>query len=106
MASFMGKSRPMPLGHIPGAQLLTWDALLVSRERPTLRSANELRQLMQKAGVAPMDTVVPYCMIGMRASIDYFVARYLGYAARLYDKSWLDWAARGLARELAVGKKP
>jgi thiosulfate/3-mercaptopyruvate sulfurtransferase len=96
----------MPLGHIPGAQLLSWDALLVSHDRPVFRSTAELRQLMQKAGVAPTDTVVPYCMIGMRASVDYFVARYLGHASRLYDKSWLDWAARGLPRETALRSKP
>ncbi len=53
----------MPLRHIPGAQMVSWDALLVSHDRPVFRSADELRQIMQKAGVASADTVVPYCMI-------------------------------------------
>lgn len=37
-----------------------------------------------------------YCMVGMRASVVYFVARYLGYDARLYDGSIVDWGRRGL----------
>ncbi|MGH9864582.1 MAG: hypothetical protein ACRD4H_04135 [Candidatus Acidiferrales bacterium] len=33
-----------------------------------------------------------YCHIGQQASLLYFVARYLGYDARLYDGSWQDWS--------------
>jgi 3-mercaptopyruvate sulfurtransferase SseA len=35
-------------------------------------------------------------MVGMRASVVYFVARYLGYDARLYDGSIIDWTQRRL----------
>jgi len=36
--------------------------------------------------------VVSYCHIGQQASLIYFVARYLGYDARLFDGSWEDWS--------------
>jgi thiosulfate/3-mercaptopyruvate sulfurtransferase len=48
------------------------------------------------AGAEADDTVVPYCVVGLRASLDYFVARLLGYSTRFYDGSWRDWTARGL----------
>jgi 3-mercaptopyruvate sulfurtransferase SseA len=35
-------------------------------------------------------------MVGMRASVVYFVARHLGYDARLYDGSIVDWSRRKL----------
>jgi 3-mercaptopyruvate sulfurtransferase SseA len=35
-------------------------------------------------------------MVGMRASVVYFVARHLGYDTRLYDGSIVDWSQRGL----------
>jgi 3-mercaptopyruvate sulfurtransferase SseA len=35
-------------------------------------------------------------MIGMRASVTYFVARHLGYDARMYDGSIVDWTRRKL----------
>jgi thiosulfate/3-mercaptopyruvate sulfurtransferase len=38
--------------------------------------------------------VVLYCTVGLRASHLYFVARYLGYTARVYDGSWSEWSRR------------
>jgi 3-mercaptopyruvate sulfurtransferase SseA len=35
-------------------------------------------------------------MVGMRASVVYFVSRMLGYDARLYDGSIMDWSRRKL----------
>jgi 3-mercaptopyruvate sulfurtransferase SseA len=40
--------------------------------------------------------LVSYCLVGMRASVAYFVARHLGYDARLYDGSIDDWTQRKL----------
>ena len=45
---------------------------------------------------SPGETVVSYCVIGVGASMDYFVARLLGYETLLYDGSWRDWASRDL----------
>lgn len=44
------------------------------------------------AGVNPRSTNVVYCRTGMQASLTYFVLRYLGYAATLYDGSYVEWS--------------
>ncbi|MFL6440137.1 MAG: rhodanese-like domain-containing protein [Terriglobales bacterium] len=36
--------------------------------------------------------VITYCRTGMQSSLDYFVAKYLGYAARMYDGSFYEWS--------------
>jgi thiosulfate/3-mercaptopyruvate sulfurtransferase len=86
-----GVERP---GHIPGAGSLFWERLLVSTEVPTLRDPDALRALLSEAGVGPEDTVVAYCRSGLQGGFLYFTARHLGYPARLYDGSYLDWSRR------------
>jgi thiosulfate/3-mercaptopyruvate sulfurtransferase len=86
-------------GHIPGAQNVYFTRFLVSRENPTLLPEPELRALFERAGATEGKTVVVYCMIGMRASVAYFVARYLGYDTKFYDGSWADWSTRDLPVE-------
>lgn len=81
-------------GHIPGAHDLFWELTIESLRRPTLRPPDTLREMFKAAGVQPGDTVVTYCRTGMESSFLYFVARYLGYPARLYDGSFLDWSRR------------
>lgn len=81
-------------GHIEGARQLPWDAL-VSADGKFL-AADQLRAKLAAAGAAPGKPVVSYCMVGMRASVVYFVARHLGLDARLYDGSIVDWSRRGL----------
>ena len=61
-----------------------------------LHHGNLLNRFLEEAGVATGKPVVTYCMVGMRASVAYFVARYLGYDARLYDGSIIDWTQRKL----------
>jgi thiosulfate/3-mercaptopyruvate sulfurtransferase len=51
-----------------------------------------LRQEFTEAGIKPGDRVVTYCHIGQQATQLYFVARMLGYDARLFDGSWEDWS--------------
>ena len=46
-------------------------------------------------GIDPQATVVAYCQTGSRASVTYFVLRWLGFAdVRLYDGSWVEWESR------------
>jgi len=78
-------------GHIPGATNLPFETLVDADGK--WKSADELRKQMQGAGVKPGDRVVSYCHVGVQASVVYFVARYLGFDARLYDGSWEDWSA-------------
>jgi thiosulfate/3-mercaptopyruvate sulfurtransferase len=81
-------------GHIDGAKQLTWDSL-TSAEGLFL-PRDQLAQRLAAAGVTAGRPVVAYCMVGMRASVVYFVARMLGHDVRLYDGSIVDWTARKL----------
>jgi thiosulfate/3-mercaptopyruvate sulfurtransferase len=81
-------------GHLPDAQQLVWNALLDSSGR-FLPDA-ELKKKYDAIGAAKGTPVVSYCMVGMRASVTYFVARHLGYDARMYDGSIVDWTRRKL----------
>lgn len=77
-------------GHIPGAASIPYSSLV--DEQGKLKPLADLQQQFGKAGVKAGDRVVSYCHIGQQASLVYFVARYLGYDARLYDGSFEDWS--------------
>jgi thiosulfate/3-mercaptopyruvate sulfurtransferase len=81
-------------GHLPDAQQLVWNTLLDGTGR-FLPDA-ELRKKYEAIGATPNTPLVSYCMVGMRASVTYFVARHLGYDARMYDGSIVDWTRRKL----------
>jgi thiosulfate/3-mercaptopyruvate sulfurtransferase len=81
-------------GHIAGARQLTWNSLVDGTGRFLPR--DQLTQRLEAAGVVAGRPAVAYCMIGMRASVVYFVSRMLGYDARLYDGSIVDWSRRKL----------
>jgi 3-mercaptopyruvate sulfurtransferase SseA len=102
-------------GHIPGAVLVEMSSLLVQRdgipnELPpvsalegvftgALRPADELRTLYERVGVSRESVNVVYCRTGMQASVTYFVLKYLGYDAVLYDGSYVEWSNAGEATE-------
>ena len=96
-----GTYRP---GHIPGAGHVYWEEFILSREEPRFVSRDEMLALFGRAGIDPGETVISYCYIGMRASVNYFVSRLLGYETRFYDGSWNDWSLRGLPAE--TGPQP
>lgn len=81
-------------GHLPDAQQLVWNSLLDSSGR-YLPDA-ELRKKFDAIGAKTSTPLVSYCMVGMRASVTYFIARHLGYDARMYDGSIVDWTRRKL----------
>lgn len=87
----MGRHAP---GHIGGAAQLPWDTLVGSDGRFLPR--DQLQARLAAAHVVSGKPVVAYCMVGMRASVVYFVARHLGYDARLYDGSIVDWTQKKL----------
>ena len=78
-------------GHIAGAHSLYWKKLIRSESDPQLLDATDLRQQFLKAGAAPSDSVITYCRTGMQSSFTYFVAKYLGYRAAMYDGSVYEW---------------
>jgi thiosulfate/3-mercaptopyruvate sulfurtransferase len=76
-------------GHIPGAvnvpfTQMTDDKQNIDRERA--------EAAFKAAGIAPADTVVAYCHIGMQATEVLFAARLLGHPVLLYDGAFEDWA--------------
>lgn len=80
-------------GHLPGAVNLEWSTAVKDGR---LVSPSELRSLLHEAGAntGGGGEIVAYCQVGTRASLIYFVAKYLGHPARLYDGSMNEWSAR------------
>ena len=79
-------------GHIAGAKSLPYTE--IANDDLRLRSAEELRALFARAGVAPGDTVTAYCHIGQQATAVLFAARSIGHPVLLYDGSYQDWSRR------------
>ena len=102
-AEFTGKRNSLDVaeaGHIPGAASLYWQRLLVSPDNPVFRPDEELRQLFAEA-THGKHTVITYCRTGMQSSLDYFVAKYLGYDASMYDGSFFEWSLQRLPAEVS-----
>ena len=79
-------------GHLPGAKNLPFPTLAISDTDLKLKDLTTLRKLYQEAGADKGKTVVTYCHIGQQASLGYFVAKMLGYDAKLYDGSFDEWS--------------
>jgi thiosulfate/3-mercaptopyruvate sulfurtransferase len=88
-------------GHVEGARLLEWQNLFTDANEFTPKDLPTL-QRMWKGLVAPGDTAITYCYIGYRASGSYFMSRYLGYVARLFDGSYEEWNKKNLPTVKAV----
>jgi thiosulfate/3-mercaptopyruvate sulfurtransferase len=87
-----------PPGHIPGASSVPW--LELTDGQPGLFvSDDRARAALQRAGVSSERSAIVYCRSGPRAAVVTLVMRQAGYAASLYDGSWMDWTRRKLPRE-------
>ncbi|HEY2824479.1 MAG TPA: rhodanese-like domain-containing protein [Gemmatimonadales bacterium] len=80
-------------GHVDGARLLEWQTMFTDPNEFTPKDVATLKGMWAER-VAPGDTVITYCAIGYRASGSYFMSRYLGYAARLFDGSYDEWSQK------------
>ncbi len=78
-------------GHLPNATLILWQDLYADQRTGKFKSTDEIKALLAKAGVAPNQSVVTYCAVGMRASLMYWAAKAAGLNARVYVGSWQDW---------------
>jgi thiosulfate/3-mercaptopyruvate sulfurtransferase len=78
------------VGHVPGAVSVPID--LLRTEGGKLTSQEELRRILELAGVAKDKTVIAYCTIGNRASEAWFALKYLlDYPeVRVYYGSWVE----------------
>ena len=81
-------------GHLPGAVPLFWEKNLVDAEAlsQVLKSPEELRKMYAAAGATTGKKIISYCEVGWQATYTYFIARYLGYDAAMYDGSWSEWS--------------
>lgn len=86
-------------GHIPGAQLLTWQNVYADAKLQVFKSPSEVAALFTAAGASSGETAITYCQIGLRSSLLYFAARYAGLNAGNYVGSWSEWSAKGLPTE-------
>jgi thiosulfate/3-mercaptopyruvate sulfurtransferase len=92
-------------GHIVGSQSLYWKKLIRSEANPQLLDPEQLQQQFIRAGAVPGKSVITYCRTGMQSSFTYFVAKYLGYPAAMYDGSVYEWV-RAAGNELVKSPVP
>ncbi len=80
-------------GHIPGAKHLYYGEFINKDE--IFKPVNELRESFYSRGATPEKEIVLYCRLSHRASMGWFIARYiLGYSrVKVYDGSWTEWGS-------------
>lgn len=78
-------------GHIPGASNVPVATVL--NDDGTFKSADELRELYADHDVTDDESVITYCRVGERSSIEWFALHdLLGFEdVRNYDGSWTEW---------------
>jgi len=91
-------------GHLAGAKQLYWMETLSSEEHPTFLSPEKLRALLASRGLVPGKKAITYCEVGLQASHGYFLLKYLGYDATMYDGSYQEWSAAKLPVATGEGK--
>lgn len=78
-------------GHIPGAKNVPTTSVL--KEDGTFKDPDDLRKLYEDVGVTPDQSVITYCRVGERSSIEWYVLHeLLGFEdVENYDGSWTEW---------------
>lgn len=89
-------------GHIPGARSLPWDQLFDTTRCRRLHPRSKLIDRLLRAGLDPEHLVITYCQSHHRSALAFWVAEYLGYAARGYAGSWGEY---GNQNELPINPK-
>jgi thiosulfate/3-mercaptopyruvate sulfurtransferase len=86
------QEQPYVAGHIPGAKNIPWSK--AANENGTFKSAEELKELYQDAGVNSGE-IIAYCRIGERSSHTWFVlTELLGHSdVKNYDGSWTEYGS-------------
>jgi thiosulfate/3-mercaptopyruvate sulfurtransferase len=88
-------------GRIPWARNIP--AARLYREDGTFRRPEELRAILEEAGVHEGTRVITYCGVGISAAAGAFAARLAGIEdVALYDGSWEEWG-REHSRPVARG---
>jgi thiosulfate/3-mercaptopyruvate sulfurtransferase len=89
-------ARRYSAGHLAGASNVYWQETLVSEDNPVFLSPEKLRALYASRGIVPGKKIVTYCEVGLQASHGYFLAKYLGYDAAMYDGSYQEWSSKNM----------
>lgn len=77
-------------GHVPGAVNVPYASLY--RKDLTMKSPEELREILAEAGVTPATRAITYCGCGISASALLYALTRAGLErAELYDASWEEW---------------
>ncbi|MFC7071559.1 sulfurtransferase [Halovenus rubra] len=78
-------------GHIPGAKSVPTTSVL--RDDGTFKQPEELRELYEDVGITEDQSVITYCRVGERSSIEWYVLHeLLGFDdVENYDGSWTEW---------------
>lgn len=88
-------------GHIAGATFLYWQDTMAPDSAGHMDEMSggqvflppaKLKELFVSRGLTPEKKLVTYCEVGMQASHMYFIAKYLGYDAAMYDGSIHQWS--------------
>jgi len=78
-------------GHLPGAVNLTFNQFL--NEDGTLKTATQIKAILDTNGINADDDIVTYCTAGIRSAHMQIVLTMLGYEnVRNYDASFHEWA--------------
>jgi thiosulfate/3-mercaptopyruvate sulfurtransferase len=88
-------------GHVPGALNVPYSELY--RSDLTMKSPEELREVLAEVGVTPTTKAITYCGCGISASALLFAMKLAGVEdTALYDASWEEWG-RDPTRPVARG---
>ena len=87
----------MAPGHVPGAEQHAVQLAVPWHRFAALTYS--LRAIFRAAGVAPGDTVIAYCHVGMQATAVVLGARLIGQPVRMYAGSFHDWSDHKLPTE-------
>jgi 3-mercaptopyruvate sulfurtransferase SseA len=77
---------------VPGAVNFDWVNAIDQQRNLRLKPAEELRTLLETAGVTPDREVIVYCQTHHRSSHTYVVLKSLGYPRiKGYPGAWSEW---------------
>jgi thiosulfate/3-mercaptopyruvate sulfurtransferase len=77
-------------GHITGAKNIPYPNMMDSTN--TFKEVDVLKNNFSSVVPDIEKEIIVYCFIGQTASVDYLVARHLGYKVKLYEGSMQEWS--------------
>jgi len=93
-AEYEGKIRPFQekrAGHLPGALNIEMQNFVTNDY--SFKSAEEIKELLAKAGITPDNEIAVYDTAGVRAAFVTMVLRYAGFSkSQCYDEGFQAWA--------------